>query len=336
MRFRALPALSLLCLSSYAVFGQDDDYQRGAEALRQQKYEEAADAFLAADRTSPGFKDALLLRAQSLIHLTLYPAAEGSLRDYQKFHPDSAQAEFLLGYVLFRENQPKESLAMYTAAASLQRPVADDFKIVGLDYALLNDYPDSIRWLEQSVSENPADAEAIYYLGRAYYTQNWFDKAIAAFQQALKLNPGYARAENNLGLALYAQNKLELAEQAYRRAIQLGAESAVRSEQPYINLAELLIDHNRIAEALVLLDTARQIDPKSDRVEQLRGRGFLAENRLPDAEAAFRAALAVKPESGVLHYQLGRVLKRLGKSDDARQEFERSKALLGTHSALPY
>jgi hypothetical protein len=38
----------------------------------------------------------------------------------------------------------------------------------------------------------------------------------------------------------------------------------------------------------------------------------------------------------VLHYQLGRVLKRLGRDEEAKQEFARSKALLGTHSALPY
>ncbi len=336
MRYRALTTFALLCLSARAGHGQEEEFERGSLALRQQKYAEAADALLDADRRSPGFRDALELRAKALIHLGQYGAAESSLRAYLSSHPDSANAKFLLGYVLFRENQPEQSLAIYTAAAALQRPVADDFKIVGLDYALLNDYPDSIRWLEQAVSEKPQDAEAVYYLGRAYYSQNWFDKAIDAFQRALQLNPSYAKAENNLGLALCAQNKLEPAEQAYRQAIRLGEESGPKSDQPYINLADLLIDHNRVPEALTLLETARQIDPKSDRIEQLRGRGFLAENRLVDAEEAFRAAIAAKPDSGVLHYQLGRVLKRLGKSDEARQEFERSKALLGAHSALPY
>ncbi|MGA2184105.1 MAG: tetratricopeptide repeat protein [Bryobacteraceae bacterium] len=314
MRFRALFNASIpvfaVCLSVGQVPPAEQTYQRGAEAL--------------------------LPRAKALIHLDRYSEAEKLLRQYLDTHPESADAKFLLGYVLFRENQPEQSLAIYTAAAALQRPVPDDFKIVGLDYVLLNDYPDAIRWLEQSVKENPKDAEAVYYLGRAYYAQNWFEKAIAAFQRALELNPLFAKAQNNLGLAFAAQNKLDVAEQAYRRAIQLGEEGGKRSEQPYINLGELLIDHNRVREALVLLDAARQIDPKADRVEQLRGRALLSENRLEEAEAAFRAAIALKPDSGVLHYQLGRVLKRLGRAEEARQEFERSKALLGTHSALPY
>jgi tetratricopeptide (TPR) repeat protein len=310
----------------------DDVYKQGIDAFQNQRYSEAADVLLHA----PGVKDALVLRAKALIHLDRYSEAEQSLQQYLTAHPESADSKFLLGYVLFRENQPSKSLAIYTAAAAQQRPLPGDFKIVGLDYVLLNDYPEAIRWFERSAKENPADAETVYYLGRAYYAQNWFDKAIAAFEQALKLNPLYAKAQNNLGLALAAQNKLDLAEHAYRRAIQIGGQGGKESEQPDINLAELLIDHDRVPEALRLLDTAKRIDPKSDRIEQLRGKALLNENRLEEAESAFRAAMALKPDSGVLHYQLGRVLKRLGRSDEAKQEFERSKALLGTHSAVPY
>ena len=276
------------------------------------------------------------MRAKALIQTSRHVEAEQALREYLKYYDHAADAKFLLGYVLFRQNQPAASLAIYSAAAALQRPQPDDFKIVGLDYILLNDYPEAMKWLEKSVRENPADAEAVYYLGRAYYNQNWFDKAISTFQQAIKLNARFAKAHNNLGLALAAQNKLDLAEQAYRQSIRIGEEDGKKSEQPYINLAELLIDHTRVPEALDLLDSALKMDPSSDKIQQLRGRALLSQDRLPDAEAAFRAALALKPESGPLHYQLGRVLKRLGKNREAMQEFDRSKSLMGTRSALPY
>lgn len=340
MRLRAsvvallLPVLLSACLG--AAEPAEAAYRQGLEAFRQKRYAEAAELLLPACTPAPGWKDALVMRAKALIQTNRYVEAEHALRDFLKYSGQAADAKFLLGYVLFRQNQPAESLAIYSAAAALQRPQPDDFKIVGLDYVLLNDYPEAMKWLERSVRENPADAEAVYYLGRAYYNQNWFDKAISAFQQAIKLNARYAKAHNNLGLALAAQNKLDLAELSYRQAIRIGEEDARKSEQPYINLAELLIDHTRVAEALDLLDTALQIDPKSDKVQQLRGRALLNQDRLPDAEAAFRAALALKPDSGALHYQLGRVLKRLGRNQEATREFERSKALLGTRSALPY
>ena len=329
-----------LCVLASACLGagqsSEESYKQGLERFRQKRYAEAAEILLSASAPAPGWKDALVMRAKALIQSNRHAEAEQALREYLKYYDRDADAKFLLGYVLFRQNQPAASLAIYSAASALQRPQPDDFKIVGLDYVLLNDYPEAMKWLEKSVRENPADAEAVYYLGRAYYNQNWFDKAISTFQQAIKVNPRFAKAHNNLGLALAAQNKLDLAEQSYRQAIRIGEEDGKKSEQPYINLAELLIDHTRVPEALDLLDAALKIDPSADKIQQLRGRGLLSQDRLPDAEAAFRAALALKADSGPLHYQLGRVLKRLGRNEEAMQEFDRSKSLMGTRSALPY
>lgn len=276
-----------------------------------------------------------LTRAKSFIDQSRFPEAEKLLRDFLAGNPSSPDATYMLAYVLFRRNEPAQSLSTYTAAAALKRPNSDDFKIVGLDYVLLNDYPDAIRWLEKAVQEDPKNAEAAYHLGRACYTQNWFDRALAAFQQALRIDPRYGKAENNLGLTWAALNRLDLAEDAYRKAIRMDQVNGKASEQPYINLAELLINHNRIEEALAMLNAAKGIEPRSEQIEQLRGRALLAGNKLAEAEAAFRAAVEMQPGNGVYHYQLGRVLKREGREGEAKQEFERSRALLGTHSSPP-
>jgi tetratricopeptide (TPR) repeat protein len=167
----------------------EDAYTRGKAPLDRKNYAEAANALSQAEAQAPGTTNALALQAKALIHLDQYEQAEHCLRDYPKLHPRSPDSIFLLGYVLFRRNHPRESLAMYTAAAALQRPTAEDFKIIGLDYVLLNDYSDAVRWLERSIAEGSNDAEAFYYLGRAYYVQNFFDNAVAAFEQALR-SPG--------------------------------------------------------------------------------------------------------------------------------------------------
>jgi tetratricopeptide (TPR) repeat protein len=337
---RCAASFGLSCVASFSfspTLAQppDDFYTRGKAALEAKRYAEAEQAFAQAEARSPGATNALALRAKALIHLDRFDDADRCLKTYLESYQNSADAKYLLGYVLFRMDKARESLAMYTAAAALQRPTAEDFKIVGLDYVLLNDYTDAIRWLEQSVNEAPNNVETVYYLGRAYYVQNDFDKAIAAFERALKLDPQYAKAENNLGLALEAKNQSDLAEAAFRKAIQMGEVSGKRSEQPYVNLAELLSHGDRQAEATSLLDEAEHIAGKSDRTQQLRGQIFLAQNRLPEAEAAFRAAIALKPDDGSLHYLLGRALKREGKLDDAEKEFAQTKRLLGTREANP-
>ncbi len=312
---------------------QQGAYARGRAALDAKNYAEAADALQRAERQEPHKTDALLLRAKALIHLSRFEEAEQSLREYLSVHPESPQAAYLLAYVLFRRDLPTQSLQEYTSAARLQKPSADDFKIVGLDYVLLGDYPDAIRWLERSVAEAPNQAEAAYYLGRAYYVQNVFEKAIAAFKQALNLDPSYLKAENNLGLAFEATNQPDKAEIAYRKAIQMGETTGQRSDQPYINLAELISHGKQQSEALGLLNSAEQIGGKSERAEEVRGKILFSEDKLGEAEAAFRAALALDPKSGSLHYQLARVLAREGKTSAAENEFAQTKALLGTHSS---
>lgn len=340
MRWWLLTIAILECSASAHIFGvqapeADDFYNRGKAALEAQHYEEAEQAFAQADAHSPGTTNALALRAKALIHLDEFDEADRCLNNYLRTHATSVDAKYLLAYVLFRRNMPRESLGMYTAAAGLERPTAGDFKIIGLDYVLLNDNPDAIRWLERSVTEGPRDAEARYYLGRAYYVQNDFDKAIATFEQALQLNPQYAKAENNLGLAFAAKNQPERAEAAYRKAIQMAEDLREKSDQPYINLAELLTHTDQQAEALSLLQKAEEISGKSDHAEELRGQILLAQNQLKDAEAAFRAAVSMKPDDGALHYLLGRVLKREGKLEDAEKEFAQSKALTKTQSSTP-
>jgi tetratricopeptide (TPR) repeat protein len=310
-----------------------DYYDRGKAALDAKHYEEAEQEFEQAETHSPGATNALALRAKALIHLNRFEEAQHCLNDYLKIHSESADAKYLLAYVLFRRDMPRESLSVYTAAAALKRPTADDFKIVALDYVLLNDNAEAIGWLERSVSEGSADAEAVYYLGRSYYVANHFDKAVAAFERALQLNPQYAKAENNLGLAFAAKNEPGQAEAAYRKAIQMGEASREKSDQPYINLAELLMHTDHQSEALSLLEEAEKIGGKSDHAEELRGQILLAQNHLKDAEAAFRAAVSMKPDNGALHYLLGRVLKLEGKVEDAEKEFAQTKALAGTQSS---
>ncbi len=130
-----------------------------------------------------------------------FPEAAALLESYLATHPQSDDALYLLGYVRFRQDQPKESLALFTQAAKRKAPAADDLKIVALDYVLLNDYTSAARYLEQSLQMNPDDVEARYHLGRGRYQQNQFDPAIAAFEEVLRRNPSDVKAEDNLASA---------------------------------------------------------------------------------------------------------------------------------------
>lgn len=281
-----------------------------------------------------GSQSDLAVPTQLLLHKQ-YAKADALLRQLIPQHESQAELHVMLAYTLFRENKPKESLKEYTRAAQLRHPTAEDLKWVALDYVLLNDYKDAEKWMYQSLLMNPKDEMSWYSMGRILYTQNLFQKAEICFNHALALKPHNVDAENNLGLtyeALYQWNK---AIAAYKQAIAWQQGSKSPSEEPLLNLAIVYLDQNHVDKALPLLHQAEAIAPHSKRILTQLARANYRIGKYADAESELRTALSKSPKDAALHFQLGRVLSKEGKTAEAKAEFARVAALDGTHSDNP-
>jgi tetratricopeptide (TPR) repeat protein len=270
----ALAAALVLFSSLFSSAGHaaTDVCQDAANLFRDRNWAQAAQAFADCEKATPGQSDALLYRGKALVNLGEFSQAATSLQTYLAQHPASDDALYLLGYVRFRQDQPKESLQLLSQAAKTKAPEATDLKIAALDYVLLNDYTNAARYLEQSLQMNPRDTEARYHLGRVRYQQNQFDAAIAAFEEVLRQEPNNVKAEDNLGLCLEAKNRTEAALAAYQKAIELDKAAAVHNEQPYLNMGKLLNTLDRAQEAVPLLTQALAIAPQSAVAEYELGR----------------------------------------------------------------
>jgi tetratricopeptide (TPR) repeat protein len=125
------------------------------DLFQQHRWAEAAAAFAECEKNAPGKTAALLYRGKSLVNLGQFDEAASSLQSYRNTHPQSDDATYLLAYIRFRENKPKDSLQLFTEAARLHDPSADDLKVVALDYVLLSDYDHAARYLEESLAKDP-------------------------------------------------------------------------------------------------------------------------------------------------------------------------------------
>ena len=210
--------------------------------------------------------------------------SESVLRGYLAANPHSADAHFLLGYALFREEKAKESLEEFTAGAKYRRPRADELKVVAADYVMLGDYSDADKWFSQVVAETPGDAEAWYLLGRTKYNENEFAAAISDFEHALTLRPKYVEAENNIGLAWKELNERQKAQAAFQTAIDWQGESPVDA-QPLLNLGTLAAEAGEYNKAIPLLTRALSLAPKNPSVHEELGKVYLTMNKLPDAQS---------------------------------------------------
>jgi tetratricopeptide (TPR) repeat protein len=321
-------AVVLLFLVPFICAPQSDsEYVRGVAAFRAGDYALAADSFAKAEMAAPGTTDALIYQAKSHIHLQNFSSSESALRRYIALHTDSDEALYLLGFVLNRENRPKESLEIYTKAAALKAPTGDDLKIVGLDYVLLNEYADASKWLEKAVELDPKNKEAWYYLGRAYYSRSLLRESRRAFQKVLDLDPRDVKAENNLGLVLESEAKPDEAMEAYRKALEWQAGSAHQSEQPYLNLGNLLLELDRAGEAIGPLEKAAELGPDNGSCHLKLGIAYLRANRLLEAQRELEKAKRLEPENPAIHYQLARVYKQTHQMEKAKIEFQRTEEL---------
>jgi tetratricopeptide (TPR) repeat protein len=311
------------------------EYDRAVASFAAKDYRTAAAKFTQIETASPGSTDALLYEAKCLIQLQEFPAADAALRGYIRNHSESQDALYLLGFVLHRENKPKESLEIYTKAAATHTPTGDDLKIVGLNYVLLNDYPDAIKWFEKAVEFEPRNSDAWYYLGRAYYSQTRVPDAKNAFLTVLKLEPYHSKAENNLGLIFESEAKPDEALVAYRSAINWQEHSPTPSEQPYLNLGSLLLEQGSASDALQPLQKAVAIAPNNASCHLKLGSARLRLGKLKEAQPELEEAVRLEPENAAAHFQLGRLYKQLKLTDRAKKEFDRAGEIQ-SREALPH
>ncbi len=295
-------ACSFWAVQSSAQSG--NDFDRGLAEFRAGNYSSAATLFAGAEAASP-------------------------LRGYVRLHRDSSDALYMLGFVLNRENRPAESLAAYTQAAALVQPTSDDLKIVGLDYILLDDYSDAIKWLQKAVALDGTNRDAWYYLGRAYYTKARLIEARKAFQAILNLDPRDARAENNLGLIFETEGKPAEAIGAYRKAIAWQEQNSQLSEQPYVNLGNLLVEQGQIKEAIGPLEKAVALAPNSAFCHMTLGVYYRKSGQMAAARRELERATQLEPDNAIAHFQLGRFYKEIHDLDRAKMEFDRTAELQG-------
>jgi Tfp pilus assembly protein PilF len=283
-------------------------------------------------KTAPPSGDPLL-QARTLAVQGKLAQSKDILHEFLSKQPSSADAHFLLGYVFFREEKPRDSLAEFTAGARSRRPSLDDFRVIASDYVLLHDYADATKWFSVVTAGMPNDPEAWYLLGRAQYSNQSFKDAIVSFQHALHLRPKYIEAENNMGLAWQGLNQPAEAKAAFAVAVQWQGDHP-SDAQPFLNLGALLYQQSQVDQALRYLRIAAALAPNNPKVHEELGRALEDTGSLPQAGKELEKATALAPNVSALHYELGRIYQRQGFHDRAKEQFAICAQLNGSHSSV--
>ena len=303
-------------------------YNRSARAEDARREDEAYIA-LSKQGSAP---DDPLREARVLAVAGNLSGSEQLLRRYLESHRASADAHYLLAYLLFRQRNAKASLAEYTEAARYRTPQAADLEAVAGDYVLLHDYPDAARWFSKAAEWDPKNFRTRYFLARTLYYENRFDDAVHEFEECLKLDPKSVKAKDNLGLAYEGLGREEEAEAAYRTAIAWQSDAIHKDPGPYVDLGAFLVNAGKAGEAVPVLQEAVRIDPLLIAAHRELGKAYSHLDQFDKAQAELERAVALAPDAAAAHYLLAQVYRRRGLTDKAQAETEKYRVLVATHS----
>jgi serine/threonine protein kinase/tetratricopeptide (TPR) repeat protein len=140
-----------------------------------------------------------------------------------------------------------------------------------------------------------------------------------ANNHALRLDPNYAPAEAGLAfIAMYGDNDFAAAAKHLQRAVQLDPTNG----RALGNSATLLNLLDRPEEAVAIWKGIAIRDPVNVNARFNLGTCQMTAGHLDEAIEAFRTVLALSPDNGVVHYQLGVALLLKGDGNGALAEFQ--------------
>lgn len=247
-------------------------------------------------------------------------------------HPAFADANHLLGVLLYQDGHPSEGEKHIRAALALRETVQAQCDLA-LTLKAQTRFAEAESALRRAIEIDPAFALAHFQLGRVLDQQGDQTGAEPFYRRALACNPNSAETLFQLGKTLSVTNRAREAREMLERAI------ALRPTADAFNSLAIVFDQlGMLAEAEAAFHRAADLNPNFAEVRCNLAARHMEAGRLDEAEAMLRSAIEANPRFAGGHVGLGKLYVRLSRFDEAIAEYQRAVELApsdaGVHNAL--
>ena len=249
-----------------------------------------------------------------------FTGAERTYRRGLEIAPNDVELRNALGWTLFQEGRPAEAVAEYERALTVNPNHVKSHNNLALALVELGRLEEAAGHFQTSLQFEPK-AEIYSDLGFIMAQLGKTDAARADYQKALELDPNCASAHFNLAVTFVQAGNFGEAESHYRQALP-GRPTA----ETYNGLGYVLARQGRTDEAVAEFRKAIDADAKFTPAYNNLAEALAKQGKLEDAERYYKRSLAEKPSAAVYN-ALGVVLRRLGKTDEATDQFAKAKGL---------
>jgi len=122
-----------------------------------------------------------------------------------------ATARLAQARALQQAGEHRAAIAAFREALGLGAPAAEVHLQLGVVHAGLGEHAEATRHLQQVLSGQPQDVDALCVLGTVLYDQGRFAEAVRPLEEALRLRPRFPEALFNLGLTRFETGDLRAA-----------------------------------------------------------------------------------------------------------------------------
>lgn len=180
------------------------------------------------------------------------------------------------------------------------------------------------------------DAATAFAEGNKYYDANQTEKAIEAFKQAVKLNPDLAEAHFKLGVALALIEKEKEEQTELTPAKNQPTPTPTKVIKKGKGKDQIIVPNTESAKAFENAAKAYQKiiakNPKDDNAHYNLGRAYNKLNNDKEAEKSLRQAVKLKPDDSAYQSELGAILIKFAKYDEAIGVLKKALSLDQTNS----
>lgn len=234
-----------------------------------------------------------------------------------ELRPDDLGARSLLANLYAGSGEPAKAAAIHREILDRDPGNANALLLLGVLHANQNRWEEARRALEELVAIHPDLFMGYYYLARLYRDLGEDEAALTAYEKALELNWSPAMAREAAG-AYESAGQFEESLRLYRQMVK----EDPADERARGLLANSYLRLDRPEEALAELAELRHYSADAGNVDLTMARILIDQERLPEALALLRELLTDEPRLDAARSLLVLTYYRLGQIERARSLLE--------------
>jgi len=322
----------------------------GVSLFKAGRAEDASDKLMEASDMDSSCLEPMMNLGLVCVDLGEYERAADAFEKALALEKNNNEVRVYLAVTLILMNNCQQALAV------LQEKEQDgrfDFWL-GHAYLGIANYEKAAQYFDRVLKSTPSNYQAIDGLGCALYLSGNYPEAVQKFSQAISLREDYALGHLHLSRVFDEMGDTERGSQHLRLAIQYDPEclnpqkealdrllKASRYElveaqslkilainpqdaDVRVSLARAFKEQQRLDEAIDLVTTVIQEDPKNAVARIVAGQIFLLQGRFVEADEMFREADQYSDGDPGLFYYWGKALSLLGLQELALEKYEKA------------